>query len=50
MANDDDQPARLRAFDLTNVVAPKADEGVDDDDALDEHDGQHSDEPGGSQR
>ena len=39
MTNDDEQPARLRSFDLTNVVAQTA----DDDDA---GDGQPDDDDG----
>jgi hypothetical protein len=50
MANDDDQPARLRAFDLTNVAASRAGEDVDDDRHSDDDDGQRSDTKGGSPR
>jgi hypothetical protein len=50
MANDDDQPARLRAFDLTNVAVPKAGTDVDDVRPADDDDEQQSDHKGGSQR
>ena len=38
MTNDDEQPARLRSFDLTNVVAQAADDGDAGDRQPDEDD------------